>query len=57
MIQATEGGDRTLLGRPMLIAVRLNELDVFAGARPSEFDKHAMTINLFIKNVKINIYN
>jgi hypothetical protein len=57
LIKATEGGDRTLFGRSMLVAVRLNELDVFAGARPSELDKHAMTINLITKYVKINFYN
>ena len=44
LIQTTKRGHSSLLGAACVIAVGLHELDVAAGARLGEFDKHAITI-------------
>ena len=44
-VEATEGGDGTLLGAAVFVAVGLDQLDVLARAGGSELDEHAVTLH------------
>ena len=48
LIKPAQRGNGALLGLAVLITVSLNELQVAAGGGRSDFDKHAITIQLKI---------
>jgi hypothetical protein len=44
LIESPQCGNGALFGTPLIVAERLDQLDVLIGAGACEFDKHAITL-------------